>query len=220
MDWEILRILVPAVAAGALLTIAVTVLALLFGVVLAVPLALAQLSTQFPIRVSANGVVEAIRALPPLVLLLAVHYLSPSALGLFPTPLVTTTFVFTMVMAAFTSDVFRGAFQSIPKGLLDGARALGMDRRTLTKRVILPEIFRRSLAPINALTVSLLKMSSIASVIALPEITYRAQLVLAEELRPIEVYSVTALAYVIVVLPLVLILRRAETSSLFRITAN
>ncbi len=85
-----------------------------------------------------------------------------------------------------------------------------MDRLTLLRRITIPEISRRSLPALNALSVGTLKMSSLASVIAVSELTYSAQWIITLRPKTLEVYTAVAVAYVVLIVPLVILLRYIE----------
>jgi polar amino acid transport system permease protein len=154
--------------------------------------------------------VELIRACPPLVMLIWMYYLLPSMTGVGLSPFSTATIVFALTFAAFSADVFRGSIEAIPPQTLESGITLGMSRSTVIRRVLIPEVFRRSFPAVNALVVSTLKMSSLASVIAVNELTYNAALILQLRPRPFEVYTAIAVAYCSVILPIVFFLRWLE----------
>lgn len=199
-----------AIAAGIGVTLGLTLLSCGPGLLAGLAIALALVAPIKSVARTATVLVESLRAIPPLVLLIWLYYVPPTLTGVALGGASTATIAFGMVFSAFAADVFRGSIQAIPEAALDSGRALGMTRSLLLRRVVIPETARRSIPALNALIVSTLKMSSLASVIAVPEITYRMQLILADRPRPIEVYSMMAIAYVATVLPIVLLLRWAE----------
>lgn len=189
-----------------MLTFLSCVVGTLFGLAIALGLVRRNPSIRHPLTLF----VEVARACPPLVLLIWAFYLVPTLSGVSLSATATAMLVFTVVFAVFAADVFRGAIEAIPRALLDSGRVLGMPRITLLRRIIVPEVFRRSLPALNGQAVGLLKMSSLASVISVHELTYSAQLILAQRPLPFEIYTVTAGAYCLLVLPMVLLLRWVE----------
>lgn len=198
------------VLSGLATTFILTVISCGTGALGGLLLALGLVSRVEAAKRSTTILVEAVRACPPLVLLIWAYYLLPTLTGFSFSALTTTIIVFVVVFAAFSADVYRGSIESIPKATLDSARALGMNRKLVARRVLLPELARRSFPALNALIVSTLKMSSLASVIAVHELTYSAHLILIQRPRPFEIYTATAVAYAALVIPVVLVLRWIE----------
>ncbi len=192
------------------MTFFLTLVSCALGAMLGLVIAIGLSSQHWSTRHSMTVVVELIRACPPLVLLIWAYYLMPAMTGIGLSSTSTTIIVFTAIFAAFSADIFRGSIESIPRATLDSGRALGMSKQLLIRRIFVPEVFRRSFPSVNSLIVSTLKMSSLASVIAVQELTYSAQLILAQRPRPFEIYTATAAAYCLVIFPIVFILRWVE----------
>lgn len=197
---------------GAVTTFTLTILTCGAGTVLAIPTALGLTSARTWLQLPVTTIVELWRACPPLVLLLWAYYLLPVATGYGFSAYTTAVICFTAIFACFAADIFRGAILSIPRMTFDSGRALGMNRLTLFKRITVPEVFRRSLPALNALSVGTLKMSSLASVISVAELTYSAQWIITLRPKTLEIYTAAAVAYVILIVPLVVLLRYIEES--------
>lgn|GEM_PF-183367 len=199
-----------AILRGAVTTLTLTIFSCGAGTLIAVPVSLGLTSERAWLRLLTTTVVELWRACPPLVLLLWAFYLLPVATGFGFSPYTTAVICFTAIYACFAADIFRGAISSVPRLTLDSGRALGMNRSTLLRRIIIPDVFRRSLPALNALSVGTLKMSSLASVIAVAELTYSAQWILTFRPKTLEIYTAAAAAYVLLIVPLVIVLRYVE----------
>lgn len=195
-----------------LLTVIPTVVGSALGVLLAMLLATGRHSPAFWL---VTALVEVIRGVPPLVWLVWVYFALPILLDIRFDALTAALLVFTAIYAAFSADIFRGAIAAIPKSTVDSALALGMTRGVVARRVTLTEVMRRSFAALNGQTVGLLKMSSLASIIAVPELTYSFQLILIRRPAPFEIYTGMAAAYCALVFPTVWFLRRIESSRHF-----
>jgi polar amino acid transport system permease protein len=204
--WEYREAIIQGVGG----TLMLTLLSCVIGTVLGLTLALALVRGRSWSKWAITVFIELFRACPPLVLLLWAYYLLPAVTGIGFSAMVTAVVSFTLVFACFAADIFRGAIESIPRATLDSGRAIGMRGTTLIRRIIVPEVFRRSLPALNAQTVGMLKMSSLASVIAVGELTYTAQLILVQRPLPFEIYTATAGIYVLMILPLVVLLRWVE----------
>lgn len=198
----------------ALLTIVPTILGTLVGMVLAPALAMPKTRAPFWI---VTGFVELVRAVPPLVWLVWIYFALPLMLGITLDALTSALIVFTLLYAAFAADIFRGAIAAIPNSTIEAALAIGMTEKTVLYRVTLSEIMRRSFAALNAQTIGLLKMSSLASIIAVPELTYSFQIILIKKPLPYEVYTGMALAYIALIFPTVWMLRWIEQKPTFQL---
>lgn len=189
------------------ITVGSTIMGTLLGLVIAPILAAPEKNASFRIMTS---LVEIIRAVPPLVWLMWVYFAIPILIDIRLSPLVSAMVVFTLIYAAFAADIFRGAIRAIPKHTIDAALSIGMTPSIMRSRVIFTEIFRRSFPALNGQTIGFLKMSSLASIIAVPELTYAFQIILIKKPLPFEVYTGMALAYCAIIFPSVWLLRKVE----------
>jgi polar amino acid transport system permease protein len=151
------------------------------------------------------------RALPLLILLLMVNYYGASLLGLRST-FWTAALAMSLNLAAFVADVLRGAIRGVPRPHIDAGLALGMSDAQILMRITLPEALRSMVPTIALLYIDMLKMSSLASVIAYPELTYTGSQVIALQFRPLEVFALIAAIYVAIVMPLSYFQRALEES--------
>ncbi|MFY0574579.1 amino acid ABC transporter permease [Cystobacter fuscus] len=111
--------------------------------------------------------------------------------------------------AAYLAEIFRAGIESIDKGQMEAARALGMSYELAMRRIILPQTFRRLLPPVVNELAALSKDTSLVMVIALPELLYETKQIAGTYLRP-EVYAWAALGYLLIVLTLSVLARRLE----------
>jgi polar amino acid transport system permease protein len=102
--------------------------------------------------------------------------------------------------SAFTAEIYRGGIQSIEKGQTEAARTVGLNYLQTMRYVILPQALRRILPPLANQFIYIVKMSAFASVIGMQELTRRANEVVVSEYRPLEVYSLLILEYLVLVL--------------------
>src|SRR5699024_12518599 len=99
---------------------------------------------------------------------------------------------------------------SIEGGQLDAARALGMRKWQAMRRVVLPQAFKRMIPPLMNQSMLQLKNTSLISVLTVPDLVYQGQLIAHETYRPLEVYTVVALSYFVVLFPATLLVQRIE----------
>src|SRR5262249_15984887 len=112
--------------------------------------------------------------------------------------------------AAYISEIFRAAIQSIDRGQMEAARALGMSYGLAMRRVILPQTFRRLVPPLVNELAALSNDTSLVMVISLHEMLYETQHLVNTYLRPWEVYVWTGLGYLAIVLTLTTLASRLE----------
>lgn len=193
-------------------TLLLSIASIGIGIVLTI-LIFAPLNSHFaPIRTIANLLSEAIRLCPPLVVLIWIYYAMP-AVGLVALPAgPAAALALGLYFAVFGADILRGAIATIPSGLWDTEIVFAHSRWHFYRTFVVPDLFRRTFAAMNAQIVSTVKNTSLASVIAVPELTYTASLVATEVVRPFEVYSILAIGYILTIAPTVLAIRRAEKS--------
>lgn len=190
---ESLPILLP----GALVTIEVSVLGILLGGILAVPVALARLSAWRALRAVAFVYVDAVRGTPLLIQLFAIFYLPP-LVGIDLTPLESAVLALGLNGGAYTAEILRGGIRALPKGQVDSAWSLGMTHTQAFRRIVLPQVVGNVLPALTNEVASLLKGSSLVSVLAIIELTRAGQQLVGRILRPLEVYFAVALLYLLV----------------------
>lgn len=199
---------------GILYTLSLSGVAIGIGILLTLML-YAAMTVRIPaIRLLVSGASEVVRLCPPLVVVIWLYYALP-AFGFFAVPAEPAAAIaLGLYFAVFGVDILRGTTASIPSPLWDTEVVHAKSRLHFYFNFVIPDLFRRTFPALNAQVVSTIKNSSLASVIAVPELTYTASLVATEVVRPFEVYSILALAYIVTLAPIVLILRWMETTSL------
>ena len=194
---------------GWLTTLGVSLAAMLVSVVAGFALMAGRRAALEPVRMLCGGVVEIIRGSPLLVQLLLGYYIVAEALRI-GSPLVVGTLLLGVFHASYLAEIFRGAVESIGASQREAARAVGFDRNQMYRFVIIPQALRRALPGTTGQLVSLLKDSSLLSVIGIEEIVKKVQIMNAATYSALEGYLPLALAYLIVTLPLAHLARRLE----------
>ena len=120
--------------------------------------------------------------------------------------------ILSLFEAAYFSEIFRGAWQSIPQSTLNSARAIGLTPQDTFSQIITPLALRNCLPSLASQTASLIKDSSLLSIIAVSEVTHVAQEINAFTYSTLESYLPLALAYLLLTAPLALLSRRWERS--------
>ena len=195
---------------GIWMTIALSLVAIMFSIVLGLAVALPGLSEHRGLRAVNRVYVEVFRAIPMLVMILWIHYGLPVVVGLNFSPFMSGVVALALCDSAFEAEIFRGGIQSIEKGQIEASHALGLGRYHTMRYVILPQAIRRIMPPLGNQFDYMVKMSSLVSIIGLSELIKRANELTTEELRPLEIYTFLVFEYLILVLIISYLVRRME----------
>jgi len=183
----------PALLAGLQMTIRVSVLSIFFGTLMGVAGALAKTSRFRVLRVLAFTYVEWIRNTPLLIQILFIYF----GLGVFfsLSPMVASVFALSFFSGAYITEIIRAGIQSIHKGQREAAFSLGMTEGQSMFLVVLPQAVRRILPPLAGQFITLIKDSSLISVIAVSDLTYVAKNIVTNTFRAFEVWLAIAAFY-------------------------
>jgi polar amino acid transport system permease protein len=183
----------PALLAGLQMTVKVSVLSIFFGTLMGVAGALAKTSRFRALRAVAFTYVEWIRNTPLLIQILFIYF----GLGVFfsLSPMVASVFALSFFSGAYITEIIRAGIQSIHKGQREAALSLGMTEGQSMFLVILPQAVRRILPPLAGQFITLIKDSSLISVIAVSDLTYVAKNIVTNTFRAFEVWLAIAVFY-------------------------
>ncbi|HTS93176.1 MAG TPA: amino acid ABC transporter permease [Stellaceae bacterium] len=203
----------PLLLLGIPLTLGITAAAFLAGMLVALPIAVARILSPRIIGPIARAWVEFFRTTPPLMHVAWAYYALPVIAGIRIGPFTVVAGALACSTSAVMSEIFRGGILAVPRGQWDASQVLGLAWSQRLWWVVLPQTLRLILAPgCNAL-VGLLKQSSLAAVIAVPEIMNRGMILASETFRPIEVLTLVAFIYFGLTWPLVLLAGTLERRS-------
>ena len=188
------------------LTIAVVVLGLLIGLLAGI----AQLSRHPALRWISWLYIEMFRLTPLLVLLLWFYYALPMMTGIKLDALSAAVVTLSLYGGSFYAEVIRGGIVSIEPGQSEAGLALGMMPGRVMRRIVLPQAIKRMIPPLMNQSIIQFKNTSLVSVLAVPDLLYQGQVVAMDTYRALEVYTVIAAIYFVVLLPLTVIVKRAE----------
>src|SRR5471030_1111918 len=181
-------------SAGLMFTLPLAILSFIGGLAVGFVLALVRLYAPQPLKGVADFYVWVIRGTPLLVQLFLIFYGLPSAgitLDAFPAALIG----FIMSVGAYSSEIIRGAILSVPKTQWEAAYAIGMSSNQAMRRVILPQSVFVSLPPLANSFTSLIKDTSLAAVITVPEMFLAAQRIVSVTYEPLILYIEAAFIY-------------------------
>lgn len=175
-------------------TIPLTAISFVIGLVIALLVALARMSSQLALSSAARFYISIIRGTPLLVQLFIIFYAMPQA-GLKIDPFPAAVVAFSLNVGGYAAEIIRSAIQSISSGQREAAATIGMDYRTTLRRVILPQAARTAVPPLSNTLISLVKDTSLASTILVTELLRRAQVAAAPTYEFFAMYGVAALYY-------------------------
>lgn len=147
--------------------------------------------------------VEVFRNTPVLVQIIWFFFAMPVLTGIEVSAFQAAVLGISLNTVAFSAEVYRGGIQSIEREQWEAGKALGMTYAQTMRRLILPQALKRMLPPLTSRGIEVFKMSTLASVVAYPETLQQAKLIASYEFNPIEAYTVVALLFFVVLLPLV-----------------
>ena len=197
-------------AGGLSATLLVSICAIFLSVLIGALMALAALSKRQGLQAFARFYVEIFRAIPLLVLLLWVFYGLPVVLGLQLGVFVAGVLSLALSDSAFEAEVFRAGVQSVPKGQVEAAKSLGLSWFQQMRFIVAPQAIKVILPALGNQFIYVVKMSSLISVIGLPELTRRANELNVNEYRPLEIYSFLVIEYLILIVFISWLVRRLE----------
>lgn len=201
MEWNFAPVLgsFDILLLGLLNTLKVTGLALTFGVPLGLGLALSRLSQWRALSMVAAFIIEFFRTTPPLVQLFWFFFAFPILFNVNMTPFTTAIVTFSIQSSAFFAEIFRSGIQSIDRGQWEASKAIGMTRNQCLKRVILPQAVKRMIPAFMERSIELLKTTTLVSTIAYADLMYQANDIAQRTFRPLEVYTVVAVMYFVLI---------------------
>ena len=144
--------------------------------------------------------VEIVRSVPILVLILWVYYGLPPMTGLEINVFWAGVIALALSDSAFQAEIFRAGIQSIDKGQYEASHSISLNYKDMMRFVILPQAIRRILPALGNQLVYMLKMSSLVSVIGMQELTRKANELVVTEYRPLEIYTILVLEYLVLIL--------------------
>lgn len=195
MDWELFwASLWPIVRGGLLGTIPLSIASFAIGLAIALLVALARISGIRVLSGVARFYVSVIRGTPLLVQLFVIFYWLPS-LGLLIDPWPSAVIAFSLNVGGYAAEVIRAAILSVPKGQWEAGHTIGMSRTTTLRRIILPQAARVSVPPLSNTFISLVKDTSLASLILVTELFREAEKIAAFSQEFVMIYMEAALVY-------------------------
>ena len=225
MDLTIIWDSLPRFLDGTLITIKLTIISVVIGLCMAVPLALMRVSPNPVLRMPVYAFIFYFRGTPLLVQIFMIYYGSGqfqeflSQIGLwwfFRDAHYCAYLSLTLNTAGYTAEILRGAIQAVPFGEIEAGRACGMSKGMLYRRIIIPKAFRLAWPAYTNEVVFLLQATSLVSIITVMDITGEARVIAARSFAFYELYIAAALIYLTLVYGVLFCFRKVE----FRLTRH
>lgn len=208
----------PLLLKGAVVTVQVTVGSFVLSSLIGLVFALMMVSKVRAIALFAIGVVNVIRGLPIIVQLFYIYFVLPE-FGIQLSAMQAGVVGLGIAYSAYQAEILRAGIQAIDHGQIEAAESIGMRGMMIMRRVVLPQAFRIALPPYGNTMVMMLKDSSLVSTITVAEMTRQGQLIASSTFENMTVYTLVALLYLSMSLPLSFALRRLEARLARRRTA-
>jgi polar amino acid transport system permease protein len=216
-DWSVVWDYRSAIARGLLVTLELTAVTIVVGTILGFLLGIF-LATADESWTGVKKIlitfIDILRSLPLLILILIFNYYAPYIINI-GSPFWLAALAMSINLSAFIADVFRAAIEGVPRPLVEAGYAVGMTSGTVTRRILIPEATRQIVPTIALLYIDMLKLSSLASVIAVNEMTHVSTEISAKTYHYLEVFAALAVVYVAIVLPFSIWVRRMEKARWF-----
>ncbi|UYA61139.1 amino acid ABC transporter permease [Pectobacterium colocasium] len=191
----------PVLLKGLGVTLELWLLAGVLGTVLGLVLGLFRVFGKRWLSLPARLFVEIFRNTPVLIQLIWFYYAFPVLVGVQFSTFAAAALALTLYSAAYCTEIFRAGLQSIDHGQWEGAKALGMRQAVILRRVVLPQVLRNMLPALTNRMIELAKVTSLASILAVNELMYQGRLLSSTYYRPLEILTVVALLYFVLIWP-------------------
>ena len=209
IDWAIIGKAAPLLLEGAVVTLQVSALSAIIGLFLGAVFGLASLSQSALLRWVVAAYVDFIRGTPLLIQIFLVFFALP-VIGIRLDEFWAGVLALSLNTAAFVAEVVRGGVGAIEKGQTEAARSIGMKNGQILVYILLPQAYRQMVPPLTNEMISLVKNSSLLSVISVYELTRAGQAIISIHFVPFEIYTLLAVYYYVLLKALSWLSREVE----------
>jgi polar amino acid transport system permease protein len=207
--WQDAAEFAPILLQGAWVTVQVTIGALILSTLLGLFWALLRVSHSKILSRTSATIVNIIRGIPILVQLFYIYFVLPD-MGIQLNAFQAGVIGLGIAYSSYMSEVFRAGIEAIDVGQIEAAQSIGMNRRLIMTRVVLPQAFRIALPPYGNNLIMLLKDSSQTSAITVAELALQSKLIAASTFKNLTVFTLGAIAYLVMSVPLIVLVSRLE----------
>lgn len=197
-DWSLIAYSFPHLLKGVVVTIEISLLALVAGTLLGIVCGLLSVSGNRWLSTPVAFYVFFVRGTPALVQIFLIYFALPT-IGIAISPFWGGVVALTFNAGGYVSEIIRAGIQSIDTGQNEAAKAIGMSRGQTLAHILLPQSWKRVLPGLTNEMITLVKTSSLLSVISVFEVTRAAQVVIADKFAPFELYALLAVFYLVII---------------------
>ena len=202
----------PILLQGVGLTILVTLGSLILSTILGLVWALLRVSEVRALSLPTAGLINGIRGIPIIVLLFSLYFVMPD-FGVTLTALQAAILGLGIAYSAYQAENFRAGIEAIDRGQIEAAQTIGMGWWLTMRRVVLPQAIRIVLPPYGNVMIMMLKDSSQASTITVAELALQGKLIASSTFKNTSVFTLVALMYLTMSIPLILLVRHFENKA-------
>lgn len=209
LNWSVIPEYFWFLMAGALLTVLIAAISIALGFAGGILIGMGRISNNFFIHGITTCYVEAFRGTPLLIQIFLIFFGLPSV-GIYFDPIPAGILALSLNSAAYQAEIFRGGVQSISKGQMEASRAMGMSYNQTLFNVIIPQGLRNALPAYTNEFITMIKDSSLVSIIGVMELTQRGRIVIGYTFQPFVVFIFLAIMYFIMTYTTSRLLRQIE----------
>jgi ectoine/hydroxyectoine ABC transporter permease protein EhuD len=184
----------PDLFQGALVSVELTFCVMVIGLVFGLIIALMRISRSRTLRFISTAYVEAIRGTPCLLQLFYIYFVLP-AFGIRFDPFMSGVIGLAVNYSAYLSEVYRAGILAVPRGQLEASQALGMSRRLMMRLIILPQAIRVIVPPLGNSVISLVKDTSLVSIVTVKELMFTGQIIAATNFQYFTIFTIIGIIY-------------------------
>jgi His/Glu/Gln/Arg/opine family amino acid ABC transporter permease subunit len=197
-DWGVIWYAAPYMLQGAAVTLEISFCALILATAVGIVCGLISVSDMAIAKALVRAYVYFVRGTPALVQIFLIYFALPR-FGFEFSPFWSAVIALAFNSGGFVSEIVRAGLQSIDAGQTEAALSIGMTNRQSILFILLPQSLRRITPPLTNEVITLVKSSSLLSVISITELTRSAQVIIAERFTPFELYAELAVYYLVII---------------------
>ncbi|MEC8532183.1 MAG: amino acid ABC transporter permease [Pseudomonadota bacterium] len=194
LDWDIIKMAIPLLAEGLTVTLYVSFFAGIIGTFAGIILGLLSLSNIKPLELFIRIYVDFVRGTPLLIQIFLVFFALP-VIGVKFNEIWAGVAALAFNLAGYTAEIVRGSVGAVEKGQAEAAKGIGMTREKILVYILLPQAARQMVPPFTNELITMIKSSSLLSVISVYELTRSGQAIISVHFVPFEIYGLLALYY-------------------------
>ena len=194
LDWDIIKMAIPLLAEGLTVTLYVSFFAGIIGTFAGIILGLLSLSNIKPLELFIRIYVDFVRGTPLLIQIFLVFFALP-VIGIKFNEIWAGVAALAFNLAGYTAEIVRGSVGAVEKGQAEAAKGIGMTREKILVYILLPQAARQMVPPFTNELITMIKSSSLLSVISVYELTRSGQAIISVHFVPFEIYGLLALYY-------------------------